>query len=112
MQHISSHDCIQRQILLPDKNEYMFFKNFERKINLEFEICADFESFLVPNFSTSHENSSSIICEHIPCLGAYKILYDANTYKDDYLKEIRIFKGENICKEFLKKLISDTIFLL
>ena len=33
---------------MPEKSEYVLFKNYDRKINSPFIIYADFESILVP----------------------------------------------------------------
>ena len=38
----------KQMIKIPEKGEYVKFKNFERKITLPFMIYVDFESILVP----------------------------------------------------------------
>ena len=45
-------DCFRingkQRIIIPNKDEYVKFKNYERKIKSQFIIYTDFESILVP----------------------------------------------------------------
>ena len=62
---------------MPKKDQYVKFKNFERKIESPFMIYADFESILVPEDNgkqNPNESYTNKYQKHVACTYDYKII--------------------------------------
>ena len=74
-------DCFKinckQQNKMPQKGQYIKFKNFEKKIKSAFMIYADFESILVPEDNgkqNPNESYAKKYEEHIACNYDYKLV--------------------------------------
>ena len=79
---------------MPKKDEYVRFKNYERKINPTFINYADFGSILVPedngkqNPEESYTNKNQ---NHIACNYDYKL----TCFDDKFIKPFKTYSGED-----------------
>ena len=84
-------------IVMPEKDEYIKFKNYERKIKLPFMIYADFESIVVPedNGEQNPKESYKRKCQkHISCSYGYKLVcVDDKFIKPFNPKKAGFFEG-------------------
>ena len=71
---MSFQDCFKangkQRIKMPKKDEYVKFKNFERKVKPPFIVYIDFESILVPEDNREKNPKESYIDndqKHIAC---------------------------------------------
>ena len=101
-------DCfkinVKPMIKIPEKGEYVRFKNYEGKIELPFIIYADFESILLPednwklNPDDSHTNQYQ---KHVARSYGYKLVR-----VDDKLSEpFKSYFGEDPVYNFTKSMI-------
>ena len=74
-------DCFKingkQTIKMPKKDEYVKFKNFERRIKSAFMICEDFKSILVPEDNgkqNPNEFYTNKYKKHIACSYGYKLV--------------------------------------
>ena len=62
---------------MPKKDEYVKFKNFDRKITLPYMIYVDFESILVPEDNEKqnpNESYTDKYQKHVACSCSYKLV--------------------------------------
>ena len=67
----------KQRIIMPEEDEYVKFRNYERKIKSPFIIYADFESILVPEENgkqNPEESYTNKYQKHITCSYRYKLV--------------------------------------
>ena len=92
---------------MPKKDEYVRFKNYERKINPTFINYADFGSILVPedngkqNPEESYTNKNQ---NHIACNYDYKL----TCFDDKFIKPFKTYSGEDAVYNFVNSMIEES----
>ena len=66
----------KQRIIMPEEDEYVKFRNYERKIKSQFIIYAGCESILVPedNGKQTYTNYTNKYQKHIVCSYGYKLV--------------------------------------
>ena len=104
-------DCVKinskQTIKISKKDEYVKFKNFERKIKSPFMIYADFESILVhedngkQNPNTSYTNKYQ---KHVACSYGYKLV----CVNDEFSKPFKSYFGKDAVYNFIRGMIEES----
>lgn len=98
----SSHNCNKILTVLPKKNSYLQFKNYERQQKINFIIYADFESILKKCDVNKSENTRLCATHEPSCFGYYICCSH-----DPKLNKYVTYKGSDCVEVFVKYLIDD-----
>ena len=109
---------------MPKKNEYVKFKNFERKIKSLFMIYADFESILVSKDNGTqnpNESYTDKYQKHVDCSYCYKLVcvddkfskpFKSYLRKDDVYNFINsMIEESKYCSDVMKKHFSKELVM-
>ena len=94
-------------VKMPKKDEYVKFKNFERKLKSPFMIYADFESMVVhedngkQNPNDSYTNKYQ---KHVACSYGYKLL----CVDDKFSKPFKPYLSEDVVYNFIGSMIEES----
>lgn len=103
---LMSHNCHGISSVLPVKNSYLKFKNFERQQKINFVIYADFEC-LLSNCKEQQSINTETLELHQPCCFGYYICCS----HDQKLNKYVTYRGVDCVQVFIKSLIKDAIRL-
>ena len=85
---------------MPEKGVYTKFKNFGRKIESPFMICADFKSILVPEDNGKQNPNES----HVACSYGYKLV----CVDDKFSKPFKSYLGKDAVYNFISSIIEES----
>ena len=104
-------DCFKingkQAIKMPNKGQYVKFKNFKRKIKSPFMIYADFESILVPEDNVKQNPNQSYTSKyqkHVTCCYGYKWV----CVDDKFSKPFKSYLGEDAVYNFISSMIEES----
>ena len=92
---------------MPKKDEYVKYKNYERKTKSPFMIYADFESILVPENNKKQSPKEFYINEyqkHIACSYGYKLVF----VDDKFSKLFEKYLGKDAVYKFINNMIEES----
>ena len=92
---------------MPKNDEYVKFKNLEKKIKSQFMIYADFESILVPENNgkqNSNESYNSKYQKCVACSYGYKLL----CVDDKFSKFFKSYLGEDAVYNFISSIMEES----
>ena len=107
-------DCLKingtQTIKMPKKDEYVKFKNFERKIKSPFMIYADFLSILVPElkYSNPTEAYTNKYQKHVACSYGYKLV----CVDDKFSKPFKSYLGKDAVYIFISSMIEESKYCI
>ena len=94
-------------LYIPKKDEYVKFKNPERKLKLPFMIYADFESILGPEDNgkqNPNESSTSKYQKHVVCSYGYKL----GCVNDKFSKPVKSYLGKDAVYNFTSSMTEES----
>ena len=96
-----------QRIIIPEKDKYVKFRNYGRRIKSPFTIYADFESILVPKDNgkqNSKQSYTNKYQKHIACSYGYKLV----CVDDKFSKPFKIYLGEDAVYNFIDSMIKES----
>ena len=104
-------DCFKingkQTIMMPKKDEYIKFKNFERKIKSPLMIYPDFESILVPEDNgkqNPEESYTNKYKKHVACSYGYKLV----CVDDKFSKPFKSYLAEDAVYNFIPSMTKES----
>ena len=82
---------------MPEKGEYVKFKNYQRKMKSPFLIYADFESILVPK-DNKKQNPEKYFTNK----------YQKNIFDDKFSKPFKTYLSEDAAYDFINSMIKES----
>ena len=100
-------DCFKingkQRIIMPEKDEYVKFKNYERKTESLFMIYADFESTLVPEYNEKENPKESYTNKH-----QKQIVAAMAIHVDKFSKPFKTHLGKDPIYNFINNMIKES----
>ena len=100
-------DCLKLLVKMPKKDEYVKFKNFERKIRSPFMIYLNFES-IVLHENNGKQNPNEFYTnkyrKHVACSYGYKLV----CVDDKFSKPFKSYLGKDVVYNSISSIIEES----